>query len=614
MNLLLKIAVILFAAAAPLRAEGWEEGSRLPAALNTSLEGDAMGVTIHRLGNGLTVYLSPNDQEPRIAAWIAVRAGSAHDPSDSTGMAHYLEHMLFKGSERLDTMDYAAEKAHLEKIQVLYEELFKTQDPAGRAKVYKQIDEENQLAGKYAVPNEMDKAYKSMGVRGVNAFTSRERTVYVCDLPKNRVPAWSKLEGDRFKRPVFRLFQSEIETVYEELNKRSLDDPHFALYERLHHALYGKENPYGRSVIGTVAHLKNPSLAKMYAFYERWYVPNNMAVALSGDFDRKEMLALLEAELGSWEPRPIPKRARLKFPAIKGAQRTEFKFEAEETALIAWRTVGKNHPDSDALSVLDMVMDNSAAGIVNLTLNQAQKVKHAGSYPSQFVESGAWQLYAVPKEGQTLEQAEKLLLGAVSQLKKGEFTDEDLKAIVRDFEIGAKRKLESNSSRVRQMADAFLTYDPWERRVGRLQRLRGVSKEDVLRVAKKYLGPNRVVIYRRKGKPVLPKIVKPEFTKFALDSSRESAFFKEIVSVPAEPIEPKWVKEGRDYRVKKVPSGRLYVVKNPINDLFSVSFRFERGRRHERYLCAALDLLNLAGADQTPAEALKKKFYALGVK
>ncbi|MEK7656372.1 MAG: insulinase family protein [Elusimicrobiota bacterium] len=606
------LTLILLAAAPASFAEpaAWRETSRPPQTLEAPLASDPLQVSVHRLSNGFTVYLSPNPQEPRVSAWIAVRAGSRHDPSESTGMAHYLEHMLFKGSSKLGTLDYSTEKDHLERISKLYEDLFKATDTARRREVYGRIDEVNIAASRYAVPNEIDKAYKSMGFRGINAFTSNERTVYVCDMPKNRMPAWAKLESDRFSKPVFRLFQSELEAVYEEKN-RSLDNAGRILNEALGKALFGA-HPYGRTTLGSIEHLKNPSLAKMYVFYDKFYAPNNMAIALAGDFDRKETLALLEKTFGALKPKPLAAPEPFEVPKATGVVRTEVAYEAEEQVILAWPLPPFGHPDRDALTVLDMVMDNSAAGIINLDLVQAQKVKSAGSGPDFMNEAGAWYLWAVPKDSQTLEQAEALLLETLETLKSGAFSEEDLKAVITDFEIGEKRKLESNDARVSVMADSFLRYQDWPQAAGRLERLRKVSKEDVLWAARAYLGEGRVAAYRRRGKPEIPSMPKPGFTKLEIDRARESKFYREIAAMPAKPIEPRWIAENKDYSRLKTPWGELITAKNPINDLFALSFVFDRGRRHERNLCAAMDLLDLSGAGDMSAERFKKALYALG--
>ena len=582
----------------------------VPAVQESPRADDAMGVSVHRLPNGLTVYLSPNKGEPRVSVRIAVRAGSKNDPSDSTGMAHYLEHMLFKGTTRLGTLDYEKERPHLDRIRELYEELFKTKDEAGRAKIYKEIDAVNGLAAKSAVPNEIDRFYRSIGATKVNAHTSHENTVYQVSIPANRLEAWASLESERFKNPVFRLFQTEIETVYEEKNRRD-DSAESILHDEVEKRLF-KFHPYGQEIIGSLEHLKNPSLSKMYAFYESWYAPNNMAIALSGDFDRASTLALIKKHFASWTPRPLPALPDWELPKPKGTERHEVKYEAEQKVVLAWLTAPRSHSDADALEVMDMIVDNTAAGLLNLRLNQAQKVKASGSYPTLNNDAGSWNVWATPKKGQTPEQAEALLMSALEALKAGDFSEDDVAAVITDFEISEKAGLESNEARAGLMADSFLALEPWDRAVDRLERIRKITKADVVRVAKKYLSSDRVVVYRRDAKPEIVKIAKPSFTPVAIDPNRESAYLKELLAIPAAPLEPRWLVAGRDYQITPVEGGRLYSAKNPYNDLFSLSFQFERGSRTERELCAAVDLLELSGAGPWTADEFKKKLYALG--
>ncbi len=582
----------------------------VPAAIAKPLPNDEMGVVIHRLPNGLTVYLSRNPGMPRISAQIAVRAGSKNDPAEATGQAHYLEHMLFKGTTRLGSLDYAKEAPHLARIKELYEKRAKA-DAAGRAKIDKEIDAENIADAALTVPNELDRFYRSIGADGLNAHTSNEETVYVVDIPANRLEQWAAMEAERFAHPVFRLFPGELEAVYEEKN-RSMDNAERILNEELEKQLF-KKHPYGtQTTLGTIEHLKNPSLAKMQEFYDRWYVPNNMALALAGDFDPAQALAVIEKTFGAWVPKALPAAQTWPLPKPNGEERYEVKYEDEEKVEAAWLTVPDSHPDADALIVMDMLMDNSAAGLMNLRLNQAQKVKASGSYPAMMNDAGAWHVWAATKKGQTPEDALKLVLETVEALKDGEFDDADIAAVITDFEISQKQRLESNGARVATMVSNFVTFQPWERTVTRLDRLRAVTKDDVVRVARRYLGPDRVVVFRRNGKPTLPKIDKPGFTHLDIDPKRESDFLKQALAVPVKPIEPRWLAAGKDYQIVPVEGGRLYAAKNPYNDLFQLSIRFERGWRTERRLCKALELLELSGAGPYSADEFKKKLYALG--
>ena len=242
---------------------------------------DPMNVHLFELDNGLQVYLTENYEKPRFYAEISVRAGSNHDPAESTGLAHYLEHLLFKGTQKIGTLDYEKEHQHIKNIEALYEKHFSETDEAKRKEIYAAINREAQLAAQYSIPNELDNLYKSMGGTGVNAHTSFEETVYKVDLPSNRIRHWAEIEAERFVDPVFRLFHTELETVYEEKN-RSLDNKDRVIFFTVLKTLY-KNHPAGQQrTIGSVEHLKNPSLVNIHNYFNTYYVPNNMRSRFPG--------------------------------------------------------------------------------------------------------------------------------------------------------------------------------------------------------------------------------------------------------------------------------------------------------------------------------------------
>ena len=266
---------------------------------------DPLNTHIYELDNGLQVYLTENHEEPRFYAEIAVKAGSKNDPADATGLAHYLEHLLFKGNQDMGTLDYAAEKPYLDQITALYEQHFNETDPEVRAQIYAQINQLSQTAAQYAVPNEIDKLYNGMGAGGLNAHTSHEETVYKVGLPSNRLEQWAAIESNRFINPVFRLFHTELETVYEEKNQ-SLDNRDRVSYYAISELLY-KKHPYGQqSTIGDAEHLKNPSLVYIQNYFDTYYVPNNMAIFISGDIDIDSAIVTISEAFGVWEPKPVP--------------------------------------------------------------------------------------------------------------------------------------------------------------------------------------------------------------------------------------------------------------------------------------------------------------------
>ncbi|GMW02151.1 MAG: zinc protease [Candidatus Hydrogenedentota bacterium] len=578
----------------------------------TPQPGDAMQVHIFELANGLRIYLTENHEEPRFYSEIAVRAGSKHDPSETTGLAHYLEHLLFKGTQKMGTLDYAAEKPHLDRIQALYEQHYTEADPEKRKAIYAEINSEAQKSAQFAVPNEMDKLYKAMGGTGLNAHTWVEETVYRVNLPSNRLAQWAAIESERFVNPVFRLFHTELETVYEEKN-RSMDNKDRAISEAVEKLLY-KKHPYGQqTTLGEVEHLKRPSLVNIRNYFDTYYVPNNMAIAISGDIQIEPTIQLLDKAFGPWKPRDLPEPTTWVEAPIQDVERVTVQFQGEEYVLIGFRTVSQNHPDAEPLQLLDMILDNSVAGLINLNLNQRQLVRQAGSHPYQYNDYGAQYLHGVPKDGQTLEDVEKLLLEQVAMIKKGEFEDWIIPAIINDFKKSQKAQFESNEARVNMLRDSFLSFQSWEHTLGRIGRMEKLTKQDVVRVANEYFSGGYVVGYRRDAQHEVPKIEKPQIDPIAIDPTRASPFFHEIMAMPIQPLEPYFIEPGRDYQQASTQGGRAFTyVHNPFNDLFGLTLRVEKGSDHDNRLGIAAQLLNKAGAGALSAEDLKKEWYKLG--
>ena len=585
--------------------------SDLPVVQTEPLPFDRMDATIHRLSNGMTVYISPNKDKPRLSAWIAVRAGSRHDPPDSTGLAHYLEHMLFKGTSKLGTLDFAKERPHLERIESLYAELRVETDDARRSEILAEIDGETQKTAQYAIPNEFDQLYASLGIQGLNAFTSDEQTVYIADVPSNRFDAWVAVESARFQDPQFRLFYPELEAVYEEKN-RSLDSAQSRVFEELARTLYPK-HPYGtQPTIGIVAHLKNPAYGDMVRYFDTWYVPNNMAIVLAGDIDAKTAIPALEKTFGSMTPKALPKLDNGEIVPIEGRVERTVTAEGENAVYLAWPTVHANHQDRTALEVMDWLVDNSTSGLLNIDLVLTQKLPRAGSFADFSNEAGSWILFGTARSGQSHAAVEELLTSVVAKLKTGEFEQSDLDAIITNAEIQEKRQLESNGSRVSAMTRAFIAHTPWEQAAQRIERLRKVTREDVMRVANEYLTDNLVVIRRQQGSHEPPKITKPSITPIDIDTSRRSRFAQDIAAMEARELEPEWLVEGKHFARHKLPAGDMVAVKNARNDLFALTYRFEIGSVQRRLLCHALELWDRSGMIGISAADLKKKLYAMG--
>jgi len=580
--------------------------------INTPNPLDPLDAHIYELDNGLRVYLTENHEEPRFYAEIAVRAGSKHDPADATGLAHYLEHLLFKGNQNLGTIDYEAEKPYLDRIVALYEEHFATTDPERRAELYAQINSVAQQAAEYAIPNEIDKLYNSMGASGLNAHTWHEETVYKVSLPSNRLEQWALVESDRFVDPVFRIFHTELETVYEEKN-RTLDNPGRLIGTAVDELLY-KVHPYGQQpTIGTVEHLKNPSLVYIRDYFDTYYVPNNMGIFISGDIEIDSTIELIAEQFNRWEAAPVPEVGPWEEEPLQGAERATVQYPGQEQVSLAFRTAGNSSEDKEALILLDMILDNRTAGLINLNLNQQQLVSEAGSSPLFLNDYGTQNLYGVPKQDQTLEEVEQLLLEQLELIKAGEFEDWILAAIVNDFKKNEKASLEFNTARVSTMRQSFIEGDDWDHHVAQMERLEQLTKDDVVAVANKYFGDDYVAVYRINAPADIPVVEKPQIDPVSIDPTRQSEFAANILNMDFDPIEPDFVVADEDYRVVEFADGvDLYYAPNPLNDLFTFSVNVEVGTESDDYLQMASSLLDVAGTGTRSNAELQKEWYRMG--
>lgn len=600
----LALGLLIAAVAAP----GWADYKRI----HKAKRNDPMKVEIFRLDNGLTVYLTENHETPRFYAEIAVRAGSKFDPAESTGLAHYLEHLLFKGTDRLGSLDYEKEEVHLKRIEELYQQHFSERDPAKRKAIYAEINAESLKAAEYAAPNEMDVLYKAMGVANINAFTSTEQTVFLTNLPSNRLQQWAMIESERFRKPVYRLFQPELETVYEELN-RILDNKQWLIHMAVDEALF-KVHPYGQqTVIGTVEHLKNPSLKNIGIYFDTYYKPNNMAIFISGNIDTEEAMAVIDEYFSVWEPVELPEPKVWEEAPLTKREQVEVNYEGEEYVLLAFRTASQNDKDAEALMLLDMILDNATAGLINLNLNQQQRVRQAGSYPRLQNDYGAQYLYAIPKDGQTLEEAEALLLEQIDIIKRGEFGDWLLPAIVNDFKKNRKGAMEQDDARVDLMRSSWIAEQDWDFARKQIRRMEKVTKEDVVRVANAYFSGGYVAGFRRDAPHEVPDIEKPELAKLNLTPGNQSEFAAQLLAVPVSPLEPVFVDPEKDFTREEDPKGVTYYhVENPLNDLFNLGFTIDVGKYEDNTLNLAVQLLNKSGTVNYSPEELQKEWYKLG--
>ena len=579
-----------------------------------SVKGDPTQTRIYTLDNGLKVYMSVSKEEPRIQTYIAVRVGGKNDPSETTGLAHYFEHLMFKGTEQFGTQDYAAEKPMLDEIEQLFEVYRKTEDEAERKALYKRIDSISYEASKLAIPNEYDKLMATIGAQGTNAYTGYDMTVYVENIPSNQVENWLKIEADRFKNVVIRGFHTELETIYEEKNMSLTQDAR-KVYEAMNAALF-PNHPYGKqTVLGTQEHLKNPSITNVKNYHDQYYVPNNMAICLSGDFDPEEMIALIDQYFGDMQPNPeIPVlEYEPEQPITEPIVKEVMGLDAANVA-IGWRLGGATSDDADLANIVGSILYNGQAGLIDLNINQQQKTLSAYGYPSISADYGYMQLAGRPKQGQSLEEVRDLLLGEVAKLRAGEFDEALIAAAVNNYKLEAMQYLDSNDGRADMYVQSFINRTEWKDEVEVFDRLSKITKDDVVRFANEKLGENSyAIIYKREGKdPNEQKIAKPEITPIVTNRDAQSDFLKAIVASEVKPIEPRFVDFEKDMDRFEAQSGIEVLYKqNTTTDYFSLEYMFDLGTIVDPALGLAFDYTEYLGTLSKTAEQIQSELYGL---
>ena len=579
-----------------------------------SVKGDPTQTRIYTLDNGLKVYMSVSDEEPRIQTYIAVRVGGKNDPAETTGLAHYFEHLMFKGSEKFGTQNYEAEKPLLDEIEQLFEVYRKTEDEAERKALYKRIDSISYEASKLAIPNEYDKLMASIGAQGTNAYTGYDMTVYVENIPSNQIENWLKIESDRFKNVVIRGFHTELETIYEEKNM-SLTQDNRKVYEAMNAALF-PNHPYGRqTVLGTQEHLKNPSITNVKNYHDQYYVPNNMAICLSGDFDPEQMIAMIDQYFGDMQPNPsIPVlEYEPEQPIAEPIVKEVWGLDAANVA-IGWRLGGATSDDADLANIVGSILFNGQAGLIDINLNQQQKTLSAYGYPSISADYGYMQLAGRPKQGQTLEEVRDLLLGEVAKLRAGDFDEKLIAAAVNNYKLEMMQYLDSNDGRADAYVQSFINGVEWKDEVAMFDRLSKITKEDIVRFANEKMGEQSyAIIYKRQGKdPNEQKIAKPEITPIVTNRDAQSDFLKEIVASEVKPIEPRFVDFEKDMSRFEAQSGIEVLYKqNTTTDYFSLEYMFDLGRIADPALGLAFDYVSYLGTVAKTAEQIASEMYGL---
>ena len=576
---------------------------------------DYFPVQEYTLKNGLKVFLSVNKNAPRIMTAITVKAGSKYDPPQTTGLAHYLEHMLFKGTHKFGTVNYEKEKPYLDAISNLFEKRMHETDAAKKKEIYKQIDSLSYEASKLAIPNEYDKMVASLGAKGTNAFTDRDLTCYINDIPSNGVEKWLAIESDRFQNLVLRIFHTELEAVYEEFNRNTAEDGEWS--SQAVDSLLMPNHPYGsQTTIGLSEHLKNPSMVNIHNYFDKYYVPSNCAIVMSGDLDPDKTLALIEKYFGSWKNKDVPAFVKAAPAEIKEPMYTEKRGQQPEHVIIGYRFGGADSKDYLYVKLIDAILANGkGSGLMDLNLKLKQKVLEGVSQYQDNKDYTVHKLYGEPKEGQKLEEVRDLLLQQIDSVKQGRFADWLLPAIIDNMRLDMMKQAETNQGRVFDVVFAFVKDIPLEKKRNEINELSKITKADIIKFANDRYGKNYAVCYKRMGEPSLFKVDKPQITPVVLNKDSFSAFRLRVDSLPFTKMEPKFADFANDIKHSKMAKGDIKVdyITNDVNKTFSLNYIFDMGTDNNKLLGLAFDYMPYLGTEKYDAAQLKQEFYKLGL-
>ena len=583
--------------------------SNLFAAQNTK----ALEVKEHKLKNGLTVWLNEDHSQPKVFGAVVVKAGAKDCPD--TGIAHYFEHMMFKGTDKIGTVDYDAEKTLLDSIALKYDELAATEDEAARSQIQTEINELSIRSSDYVIPNEFNRLISRYGGSGLNAATSYDATIYFNTFSPQYMSQWAEINSERLLNPVFRLFQSELETVYEEKNMYG-DFIGGPVMDRLL-ARYFAPHPYAYPIIGSTKNLKNPRLTEMRKFFEEYYVASNMGLILSGDFDTEAVLPVLEKTFSRIRPGEAPKHDIVALPPFKGKEKMKIKFPVPlvKAMGMGFRGVPANHEDQVALAVaVNMLNNANGTGFLD-KLMVDRKIMASMAMNESMNEAGILAVAVIPKlMFQTYGGAEKLVWKEINRVKEGDFSDEIFNSLKQEQRRQYASNLENIDSRARIMMSLYSQGKSWEDYLQEVSGIDALTKEDVVRVARKYFSENYLCVTKTTGKYPKDNLTKPDFSPIVPKNSEASSeYAKQLEQLPVQEVKPRFIDFQKDVEtVSLTPLATLYATANPVTDIFTLNLVYQVGTLEQPKLMHLANYLQFLGTDSLSFHEFRTRLQVLG--
>lgn len=574
---------------------------------------NALKVKEYRLENGLTVWLNEDHSQPKVFGAVVVKARAKDCPD--TGIAHYFEHMMFKGTDRIGTLDYESEKVLLDSIAMKYDELAMTEDTAARARLQKEINELSIRSSEYVIPNEFNRLINRFGGSGLNAATSYDATIYFNTFSPQYMVQWAEINSERLINPVFRLFQSELETVYEEKNMYG-DFIGGQVMDTLMARYFGP-HPYAYPIIGSTKNLKNPRLTEMHKFFEDYYVASNMALILSGDFDAQQVMPILEKAFSRIRSGNAPKQEKVMLPPFNGRETMKVKFPIPfiKAMGLGFRGVSANHEDQVALNIAVNLLNNANGTGYLDKLMVEHKLMGALAINESMNEAGILAVAIMPKLLiQSYSSAEKMVWDEINRVKNGDFSDEMFNSLKLEQKRQYASSLENIDSRATIMMNLFSQGKSWNDYLNEVARIESITKEDVVRVAQKYFSNNYLCVTKSTGKYPKDNLPKPAFSPVVpRNADASSSYAKQLEKIPEQQVAPRIIDFEKDVKTSKLtPLVTLYTTPNPLNDIFTLNISYGIGALEQPELMQLTNYLQLLGTESLSFEQFRSRLQSIG--
>ncbi len=587
--------------------------------ITTGFHVSAQGLKAFKLPNGLSVFVWEDSSKPDVYGMVSVKAGSKDDPAQYTGLAHYLEHLLFKGTTQIGALDWVKEEPLYQQVVQKYDEMAAETDPVKKQAIVEEINQLSIEISKISYSTEFASISEGvMGGKNLNAGTIFDYTIYHNEFPPEEIHRWLELNSQRLINPIFRGFQAELETVYEEYNMGQ-DNQSEQIFNFVRENIF-KGHPYARDIIGLGEHLKNPRLSKLIEFYNKWYVPGNMALILVGNVNTAEVIPTIKNTFGRLENKEVPVPESYPDQVFKGRTEVSAKISPRPQVILAYPGVTENNPDKITLEICASILTSSSrTGLLDkLSIDGDLTFAHASV--EALKEQGRIFIQATPsydvnqRRFNSSKATEKMLLAEIKKLQEGQFDEQLVQAIKGEMIRNYDRGLESTDEIAKILSSVFVNnIDPGDF-LNYKEIVANITMDEVKAIAKKYFGKDYMVLMLKQGKPVKKeKIEKPGLQALQPPHNPKSEYARQFEAMPVKHQPVKFVDMNEVQSRQVNDRSKLFYVKNPENNVFSIIMRYGVGKAKMPKLGLAAPLMNNAGImGQMEAQEVKKGFSELG--